>query len=389
MKRFFFEIHEEIKEFLFLKSIYIRDKRWSFLRRMKARDSFKQLQRIVIGTLIIVVLILGIWAGYKYPATGFSDYVSPNEEFQRGKTFWDWMQLLVIPLVLAWVAYSLANKQKEKEVEIAYIEKSENALQNYLDYMTRLMIEYKYLDKKLIESASRLMRARTLTVLEQLNGKQKGHLLRFLIETKLLDKTKTYLNMKRANLTGVELDPGGYTEFNLDGVNLDKADLEFCHFYDVQMNGISLRNANLVGVNLEAASLQSILLTQSDLYYAKLSKARMYKADLQDANLEATDLCEAILSRSNLRGANLRESKAMKTHLDSADLSFTNLSYADFEGANMTRVDFHGANLKNTNLKDTDLTDSNITISQLRKAKSIEGAKLPSSINSNKLRKKS
>jgi len=377
VKRFFREIQEEVDTLLYLRWKYVRVKSRYFFQKIREGNRVRLVGTISSWALILVITIIIILIGYRYPAAGFSDYISPSGEFQRGKTIWDWMQLLIIPLILARVAYYLTNTQREK---------SGNALQNYLDYMTKLLIEHEYLDDEEFERAARLMRARTLMVLEQLSGKQKGHLLRFLIETELLHREKTCLNMKRANLTRLELEPGAYSDFNLDGVNLDYANLGWCHFRNVQMKGVSMRNADLEDADFTSASLEYILLNRSNLYSAKFGKANMYKANLQDANLEGAILRETILSRSNLRGVNLRESFALKISLDSSDLSFANLKDADFGEADLTHVNFYGANFRNVNLTNANLTDSNITERQLRKAKSFEGAKLPSSIRIEKLR---
>jgi hypothetical protein len=97
--------------------------------------------------LIIVLAIILVGGSYVYLAigrwpdwTGFGEYISPavqpDQTFQRGKTFWDLMQLLIVPVVLAGGAY-LLNKSARME----------SALQTYLDKMTELL-----LDKKLSES---------------------------------------------------------------------------------------------------------------------------------------------------------------------------------------------------------------------------------------------
>lgn len=367
----------------------MRIKKRYIFRKTDKKIKFDTIRKVGFWIFVFTILFITILIGYKFPALGFSDYTSPSGEFLRGRTLWDWIQLFCTPVILAFLAYYLTGAQKDKELAIAQIEKSEYALQNYLDYMTKLLVEQDYSDEEKIEGAARLMRARTLTVLEVLSGKQKGHVLQFLIETELLDRKKTYLNMKRANLTKLELDPGGYGDFNLDGVNLDNANLEWCHFHNIQMNGISLRNADLEGVDFTSASLEYILLNHSDLYNAKLSKARMYKADLRDANLEGSYLQETILSRSNLRGANLKDIFATKASLDSSDLSFANLQNANLEDADLSRAIFYGANLRNTNLTNANLTESGITERQLRTVKSFKGAKLPSGIrvvNKSKLR---
>jgi len=386
MRRYLFEIWEEFYYLINLRWDYIRIKKRYLIRDTNNRNSVRTTLQIAAGIFFLTILIVAILVGYRYPSVGFSNYTSPSGEFERGKTFWDWMQLFVIPLILARLAYRLSSAQRNKELKIAQLEKSADALKNYLDYMTKLLIEQDYTDDEKFEGAARLMRARTLIVLESLNGKQKGHLLRFLIETELLDKEQTYLKMKRANLTKLELDPGGYGDFNLDGVNLDSANLEWCHFQNIQMNGVSMRNANLENVDLTSASLEYILLNHSDIYNAKLSKAKMYKADLRDANLEGSYLQETILSRSNLRGANLKDIIATKVSLDSSDLSFSNLQNANLEDADLSGAIFYGANLRNANLINADLTESGITERQLRTVKSFKGAKLPSSIRVSKLK---
>src|SRR5438067_1077894 len=64
---------------------------------------------------ILIMILLLIWficLGYTQSWskwTGFGEYTSnPHDEhieFQREKTFWDWMQLLIIPIMLAAVAF--------------------------------------------------------------------------------------------------------------------------------------------------------------------------------------------------------------------------------------------------------------------------------------------
>lgn len=259
----------------------MRIKKRYIFRKTNNKIKFDTIRKVGFWIFVFIALLIFILIGYKFPSLGFSEYTLPSGEFQRGKTLWDWIQLLVTPVILALLAYYLTNAQKDKELAIAQIQKSEDALQNYLDYMTKLLVEQDYLDdEEFLDGAARLMRARTLMVLELLNGKQKGHSLRFLIEAGLLDKEQPYLDMERADLTKIILEFGMYGDFKLDSVNLDGANFESCRFSNVQMNSVSMRNANLDSVNLESASMQYVLLHKSDLYNANLSKASLYKADL-------------------------------------------------------------------------------------------------------------
>src|SRR5205809_1440020 len=89
--------------------------------------------RVAIGVVAIalVVVIALIIAGYWFDWTGFNGYnkvttahtisgtnaatVTKTEEYQPGKALWDWLQLLIIPLVLAVAAllFNLATTRTE------------------------------------------------------------------------------------------------------------------------------------------------------------------------------------------------------------------------------------------------------------------------------------
>lgn len=380
MKRRLFELWEQVHYFSRLRGDYVRIFRRSLIRKSNRMEGTKYVRTLGFWIFVAIVLTIAIVLGYRYPSIGFSNYTTPSGDFQRGKTLWDWIQLLVIPIILAILAYYLSSSQRDRELAIAQIEKGERALQNYFDYMTKLLIEQEYSDEELFEGASRLIRARTLATLDMLDGKQKGYLLRFLIETDLLNREQPFLNMRRANLSGLVLEPGLYSNCNLDVTNLDNAILAWCTFQDIHMTSTSLMDADLEKTDLTSANLDYILLCRSDLFRANLSKARMIKANLQDANLEEAHLVETVLSRANFRGANLGRVNAKGADFSSSDLSFTNLKKANLEEADLTHVNFYAANLRNANLTNANLTDSNITKRQLHQAKSFQGAKLPQNI---------
>jgi len=79
--------------------------------------------RVAIGVvaIVLVVVIVFIIIGYLFDWTGFNGYnkvtithtirgtnagtVTKTEEYQPGKGLWDWLQLLIIPAVLAVAGY--------------------------------------------------------------------------------------------------------------------------------------------------------------------------------------------------------------------------------------------------------------------------------------------
>src|SRR6266568_8585071 len=75
-------------------------------------QQFKK-HRVTILTvaIILVVAIALIIVGYQFDWTGF------NGNNKSGKTLWDWLQLLIIPLVLAIAAllFNLATSRTEQK----------------------------------------------------------------------------------------------------------------------------------------------------------------------------------------------------------------------------------------------------------------------------------
>ena len=168
--------------------------------------------KVGLAITLVLLLVIVIERHYKWPWTGFHDYTRPkieNQEFQRGKTLWDWMQLLLIPIVLAsggllfnyvqstneqrqvqqraQADRESAEKRAQTDREIAQEGFREAALQTYFDRMSELL-----LDKKLRESQNNaevrnVARTRTLSVLSTLDGERKGTLLRFLQESGLIN----------------------------------------------------------------------------------------------------------------------------------------------------------------------------------------------------------
>src|SRR6266511_6076613 len=98
---------------------------------------------------MMTVLYLLVEAGYAYPWTGFGEYTPPQpkiEGYEREKTTCDWMQLLIIPIVLAIGGFFLnrterinaekaAEQRSKTEREIAQQRTLDTVLETYFDRM--------------------------------------------------------------------------------------------------------------------------------------------------------------------------------------------------------------------------------------------------------------
>jgi uncharacterized protein YjbI with pentapeptide repeats len=110
----------------------------------------------------------------------------------------------------------------------------------------------------------------------------------------------------------------------------------------------------LVGVDVSSAFLQGLNLKDANLLRSDFSSA-----DLRNSILNGVDFTLANLNSANLRGAALNHAKCVETDLRSADL----------EGSSLVSADFSGASLDDADLRGADLNDI-----QWQRMKSIQGA---------------
>jgi uncharacterized protein YjbI with pentapeptide repeats len=257
-----------------------------------------------VSGLAILVSIIGGYL-FDWAWTGVS-----------GHNLWDWIELLIVPLGLALVAllfnsWRSAREQQQEaeraahEQEQAAENQREQALRDYLDAMTGLILEHHLPTSGSEDAVRTVARTRTLALLPRLDVERKGLVLRFLYDANLIGGDSVVVRLGRANLSGA-------------------------HLAYADLSGTKLGYADLSGANLAYADLSGARLSNADLGGARLSNANLSGADLSDANLSNAHLGNADLSNADLSGA---------------DLCGTNLAYADLSGADLAYADLDGGEL--------------------------------------------
>jgi hypothetical protein len=257
----------------------------------------------IYGVILVYMLITIILDGYSVPWTGFGEYTKPDANFVPGKTLWDWMELLIIPLFLGIGLFLLNRSDKKTELTIATDRKQEEILQAYLDRISDLL-----LDKKLLttedEEVRDVARIRTLTVLRALDGTRKGFVLRFLYEAGLIRVDRQIVNLAGADLSGAKLENVIMTnadleDANMEGVHLERAELSGSNLKNTNMKFAHLHHANLTGAQLNFAKFDYADLTNTTLVQAEMTFARLYEANLHhasvDHNFKFTNLYRTIM----------------------------------------------------------------------------------------------
>jgi len=224
-----------------------------------------------------------------------------------GITLWEWVKLLVVPVVIAGGGIWFNRQQRDRELRNAEQRAQDEALQAYLDQMSGLLADKdRPLHRAQVgDSLSTIARARTLTVLPRLDGARKGSVLQFLSEAGLVSQAslvtegrQTYnhvFHLDRADLSKVvlywaNLEGALLSEANLSKAELYRADLRWADLRLADLNGANLREAALGGANLHNAKLRGANLRWADLYDADLSDA-----DLREAYVELDQLQESAI----------------------------------------------------------------------------------------------
>src|SRR5437763_11403843 len=215
---------------------------------------WKQIKQHLVTILVVAIILVAVIAliivGYRFDWTGF------NGNNKSGKTLWDWLQLLILPILFVIGGFWLNQIQKSREertteqraqteLEIAADNQREAALQAYIDKMSELLLKEGLRDSKPEDEVRKIARVRTLTVLQRLDRLdeiRKRSLLQFLYEANLIDKDNAIVDASGADLDFVQL-------------FIAKEDEDFPRRYG------------------------------NNLHRAKLHKADLYKADLRRADL--------------------------------------------------------------------------------------------------------
>jgi uncharacterized protein YjbI with pentapeptide repeats len=309
---------------------------------------------VVLG-FVAIGYIQGRWT---WDGTGF-----------EGASLWDWLDLLIVPVALGiggiWFQRAQRSReierqesQGQRELEVQEQRAQDDLLQAYLDQMGQLLLDADQpLDKAgPFDTVSRLARARTLTVLQRLDGRRKTSVLRFIYEADLVSYAEPEEHLIGLNLV----------------FTLSHADLSAAALQGTEFPYIYLANANLIGANLRLANLNEAQLLEANLFKADLSRASLLnRVNLFQAYLVEAVLREVYLDEANLSHATLRKADLSDAKLSKADLRWADLSDAKLNGANLTEASLMEAKLIGTDLSGANLTNAHIASTDLRESKGL------------------
>lgn len=273
---------------------------WNFITQHKNK-------LIVLLLMCSFLLILfAIIRPSVFPAwTGFPPQpTNPNET--PAKTLWDWLELLIVPILLAVGGILYTHRDKEREIRRQSEDQYQARYNKFVEQLIKILMTEDVEDKKVLQVVHMII----LSTLRDVDGKRKRLILENLQDSRLLCN-RDYLLLQNADFSGV----------NLRGINLAAANLSEVKFSKADLTGAVLDKALLSGTDLADSTLISAVLENAVMHEADLSRA-----DLSRSFLDGTQLQGAYMSGVDLQGATLV----------GANLFGVDYSKADMRGADLT-----------------------------------------------------
>lgn len=268
----------------------------------------------ILAVIIIWILVETIRAGN----TGFEE-----------QNLWEWMKLLIVPLLIPVSLLWLTRRTQENEKALANYKATKEELQNYFDRMTELLLKHSLKTSAEDSETRSIARSITFAVAPELNSVQKGQLLIFLYDAGLIFRYSPILNLGGVDLQKVSIMPkADLRRISLRGANLQNSKFERANFYYADFKSSKMQNTNLIGAILLQASLRDAILIKANLREASIKDADLRWANLSHANLEEANLEDADLRRADLQNANFKNAVLINTKLNNALVSKTQLQEA-------------------------------------------------------------
>ncbi len=231
---------------------------------------------------ILIVLVSPLLYGFDWPGwTGFNTYtieertvegtkVTITTQTVHYKTLWDWLQLLVVPLVLALVGIQLNRMQSLRAEWIARDASREVGLQQYFGRMKELLLEHNLNTDGVTDAVRSIALSLTVSVLREMDGRRRGSVIHFLYESGLITVKKHVLELFRPDLTGIDL----------QGVYLDRVYLPVARFVQANLEETVLEHARLELSDFTLANLKDSSLTKAQLENTKFVESCLVSARL-------------------------------------------------------------------------------------------------------------
>lgn len=225
-----------------------------------------------IFLVCFIILGITIFGGYflDWNWTGFSISQPTPEGVSNKKLLWDWLDLLFVPFAVVIGAWYLQRSQRNTEKLIEEEHEQRATFENYLEWMTSVILDGKILDASNSAIVSELARIRTLTALRSLDGGRKADVLQFLRDAGLIEKDNSILSLNSADFRYALLDSAILSDVkvhaaNFQGASFKDANLARSDFTGCDFSHANFEDAEVIAVNFFQASLKEAKISQNQV----------------------------------------------------------------------------------------------------------------------------
>lgn len=226
---------------------------------------------LVVGAVILGMVLMG----YSLAWTGFGTSIAPDGSVHPGKSLWDWLQLVLVPIVLFFLAQWYSTIQGKVERERQKIAEQYQSVQTYFDRIQTLILDNSLLQATPDDPTSSIARALTLTTLERIDGERKSAIIRFLDEMKLIQgihQRTPIISLSGADMSNLGAPLGTvFSDFvgaDLSFADLRQAKIDVGNFENANLKGADVSGASFIYCNFRGADFQVVGLQGVNLYEA-------------------------------------------------------------------------------------------------------------------------
>ncbi len=197
------------------------------------------------------------WTGFGSNATLIKSLPNESVQYRPQKTLWDFLDLLVIPIVLgvgvSWLQRQATQRERQREQQ----RKQDSFLQGYFETLTRMLLEDAPKQQGQVNNGywQPLVRAQTYTVLRSVDAQRRGAVVAFLHQAHLIAGEDRIVDLRVASLSGSTLAGVDLSGAQLQGTDFTHSNLEGAVLHGVQLAGATLRGANARRCRFNAAEL--------------------------------------------------------------------------------------------------------------------------------------
>ncbi|UWQ13265.1 pentapeptide repeat-containing protein [Aliiroseovarius sp. M344] len=193
---------------------------------------------IALWVMAVCSLIFLVWK-----------FIRPGWMGFEGKTLWDWINVISVPMIVGLATLVINNAQKELEQRSMI----ETAVQNYIDRVSTLVLS----SEQKPDLTKAVINAQTQAILNLVEGERAGRVLAFLSEMDLLKGTVSEyegMNLAGSNLKRLDLSDMDFEDSDLSHAELEGTDFSRTDFEGVAFNGADIDGAILIGADLRGAT---------------------------------------------------------------------------------------------------------------------------------------